>query len=742
MERHLKRLTQLICVWTPDGRLSACNDAYCQFLGVPAEQLIGKRWVDLLPPDHREKAINFIEDFVANPRPYQDERQVRHASGEIRWLDWISQPITDASGKLCEVLSEGRDITERKRAEQEARESERRYHRLFEEAIEGMVVADLETGLIEDCNEAFQRLTGFNRAELLARPLPVTGVDDPGPAAFVARLARAGDGAHAVLPARIVTKGGGIRDVEVKGSALQMAGRNLVHAFFHDLTPERLAERFRDATLVLLRMLNEEDQSRELLRQITDLLRVWTGCDAVGVRLREGEDFPFFETRGFSSEFLRNEGSLCSHDPEGRPALDHDGRPLLDCLCGRVLTGRVERGSEWISGRGSFWTNSTSSLNGNSPMTRGRCLEEGYESMAMIPLRHGDQVLGLLHLTDRAPGRFSDAVIGFLENAGDQIAIALAQKAKLSSLEGGLRQIAALLADIGVGSREERPPLPPALRAALTSLSRRETEVLRLLLQNRRPATIAKELSRSIHTVRNQLKAIFRKLNVHSQEELLGRLGSNADLLEARTLEARGRTRRPDKACTSTRNCGHVRLSARMAGVARSALSPEGANTSPYLRIEGLTFRPARSPLSVRRFPFSVPHFPVSPVPLLRTASGCVRRTHRGWPPRRGGVPSPVLRAEFSICRHSPRECADIAHAFSPPADSPDRCRARCPLNSAGPPAPGRGAAWGGPPPLRKGRERHREEGLWFRGNPPSGCDRHRVGPVARPRPHRRQGRR
>src|SRR5450759_171690 len=40
---------------------------------------------------------------------------------------------------------------------------------------------------------------------------------------------------------------------------------------------------------------------------------------------------------------------------------------------------------------------------------------------------------------------------------------------------------------------------------------------------------------------------------------------------------------------TSTRNYGHDRLSAHMAGCARSALSPEGTNTSPYLCIEGLS---------------------------------------------------------------------------------------------------------------------------------------------------------
>jgi PAS domain S-box-containing protein len=148
MERHLKRLTALVCLWTPDGVLSSCNDAYCEFLGVDRVQLIGRRWIDLLPGKHRSAAAEFMQDFLSDPRPYRREQVARHASGELRWIDWISQPIHAAAGRRREVLSEGRDVTERKRAEEAALESERRYRRLFDDAIEGMVLTDVGTGTV------------------------------------------------------------------------------------------------------------------------------------------------------------------------------------------------------------------------------------------------------------------------------------------------------------------------------------------------------------------------------------------------------------------------------------------------------------------------------------------------------------------------------------------------------------------------------------------------------------------
>lgn len=66
---------------------------------------------------------------------------------------------------------------------------------------------------------------------------------------------------------------------------------------------------------------------------------------------------------------------------------------------------------------------------------------------------------------------------------------------------------------------------PPELLVALRRLSRREREVLRLLLANHRPQAIARHLFISPYTVRNHRQAIFTKLAVHSQTELLTRLG-------------------------------------------------------------------------------------------------------------------------------------------------------------------------------------------------------------------------
>lgn len=92
--------------------------------------------------------------------------------------------------------------------------------------------------------------------------------------------------------------------------------------------------------------------------------------------------------------------------------------------------------------------------------------------------------------------------------------LAVAREA-LQKIAVALQQAGHLVAG-GFSDKREIRNLP-----RLSQLSPREWDVLRLLVDHKRPPAIAKELHISHHTVRNHLKSIFAKLRVHSQVELL-----------------------------------------------------------------------------------------------------------------------------------------------------------------------------------------------------------------------------
>ena len=193
----------------------------------------------------------------------------------------------------------------------------------------------------------------------------------------------------------------------------------------------------------LIRTLAAGGEPKDWLGELTGQLREWSGCEAVGIRLKQGFDFPYFETRGFPEEFVRLESRLCECDANGAPILDARGEPLLECMCGNVILSRFDPSLDFFSDRGSFWSNNTTVLLAQtSPAqrqsaTRNRCNGMGYQSVALVPMRFAGTTYGLLQFNDKRAGRFSPERIAFLELVADAAALALsrldAHKALLES---------------------------------------------------------------------------------------------------------------------------------------------------------------------------------------------------------------------------------------------------------------------------------------------------------------------
>lgn len=181
---------------------------------------------------------------------------------------------------------------------------------------------------------------------------------------------------------------------------------------------------------LLGRQIDHKETIREILKEIQD----FTGLEAVGIRLRNGDDFPYFETRGFPNYFIKLENSLCARTTEGSIIRDQSGYPIMECMCGNVLQGRTNSSLPFFTPGGSFWTNCTTELLATSTekdrqsRTRDRCNGEGYESVALIPLRSNSETIGLLQLNDSRKGRLTIEMINFLEGIGISIGMVLAHK--------------------------------------------------------------------------------------------------------------------------------------------------------------------------------------------------------------------------------------------------------------------------------------------------------------------------
>ena len=257
---------------------------------------------------------------------------------------------------------------------------------------------------------------------------------------------------------RMVKKDGTILYVYLESSAVQNTdGTTACRVIISDITARKFHEEARELTASLIELVNAPGDFRQRIAAITASLQDWSGCEAVGIRLREGDDYPYYETRGFPSAFVQEENHLCSYDQNGEVRRDNAGRPILDCMCGNVLCGRFDPSKPFFSTNGSFWTNNTSALLASTTeaerqsRARKRCNGEGYESVALIPLRDGHQVFGLLQFNDHRPDRFTVGMIEHFEKMADSLSIALAQRQAADELRVDQENLKAIFSAAPVG---------------------------------------------------------------------------------------------------------------------------------------------------------------------------------------------------------------------------------------------------------------------------------------------------
>ncbi len=201
-----------------------------------------------------------------------------------------------------------------------------------------------------------------------------------------------------------------------------------------DITEQKRMELERELTLALLHLINEKNELDDLIHAVLNLLQHELDYDAVGVRFKRGDDFPYFETCGFSPEFLQLDDALLVRDQHGKPLRNEAGNLVLACLCGMVLQGRFEPDWPFFTEHGSFYVNTMAELIaakarvGCDTPTRDQCANAGFESVALIPLRVGGESVGLLQLSDRRAGRFDLQTIGLLQRLSDSLATAIAHR--------------------------------------------------------------------------------------------------------------------------------------------------------------------------------------------------------------------------------------------------------------------------------------------------------------------------
>lgn len=169
----LEDQTELIARSLPDGTLTFVNEAFCRFYGKTREELVGHRYEPIVFEEDREHVARLVKTLsVDNPLVIIENRVIAKGQ-EVRWTQWVNRGIFDENGQFLEFQGVGRDITERKLAE----ENLRRYEKIVAATTDAICLVD-RNYTYQIVNQAYLTWHHRSQEEILGHTISeVLGID-------------------------------------------------------------------------------------------------------------------------------------------------------------------------------------------------------------------------------------------------------------------------------------------------------------------------------------------------------------------------------------------------------------------------------------------------------------------------------------------------------------------------------------------------------------------------------------
>ena len=225
-----------------DGRYTGCNTAFEAYLGRTREEVVGKTVYDLAPPDLADRYREMDDALIASPGIQVYDASVVYADGTLHDVTFNKAAFFSEDGHVEGLVGVILDVTEHKRAEDALRESEDRFHRIFSQNDDAILLVRLDNLAIIDANPATEDLTGYRVNEL--RYLTPSSFIDPDDFRMLIEQIPTDDHSHAfqLHSATMARKDGSILSIAIRAKILRLRDEYIIHCSIRDITEKMRLE--------------------------------------------------------------------------------------------------------------------------------------------------------------------------------------------------------------------------------------------------------------------------------------------------------------------------------------------------------------------------------------------------------------------------------------------------------------------------------------------------------------------
>lgn len=228
-----------IAVHDRDLKYIYVSQRYLQDYKVEEHNVIGKHHYDVFP-DLPQKWRDVHQKALAGEISSAEDDPYVREDGTVDWTRWECRPWYEADGSIGGLIVYTEVITERKRAEEELRESEEKYRALFERDSDAIFIYDPDTTNILDANDATSKMYGYDNDELIGMSCLKFSAEVEESAASIDKIR--GD-EEVKVPIRYHQKKcGAVFPVDVNGYGIELDGKSVMFAISKDITERKKAE--------------------------------------------------------------------------------------------------------------------------------------------------------------------------------------------------------------------------------------------------------------------------------------------------------------------------------------------------------------------------------------------------------------------------------------------------------------------------------------------------------------------
>jgi PAS domain S-box-containing protein len=163
----IETLTDVIFILDLDGRFTYLNPEFEKITGHPVQDFIGHPFTEILTPEYTKSTVDRFKRGLAGETIPVYEVNIRHKYGKDIPVELKVSSLLDDNGKTSGRIGLARDITDRKRAEEELKQSEEQLKTVLESIQTGIMIIDPETRTIIDANPAAIKMIGLPKDEII-----------------------------------------------------------------------------------------------------------------------------------------------------------------------------------------------------------------------------------------------------------------------------------------------------------------------------------------------------------------------------------------------------------------------------------------------------------------------------------------------------------------------------------------------------------------------------------------------